>query len=208
MGRAGDEKGQCLECGDGGGEGVSQTGQDRRGMRGSVFELIPLWLTGVFLDITDLKVATRPASRSCGKWLKLLRGGAAAALHCPGPPPQLQGESWGHVRGLGDAQLGKHTAVSPSGTWDPGLHAGFCPQIYKGLDGHFLPFWATLPVEGGPLCPRALHLAPQPRLETSLPQPSPNILLHKATRLEIHSLKVAYCAFLLKLGCRTFPHLC
>ena len=130
-------------------------GQERD--EGVSFRTHPTVAHGIFLHITDLKVAARPASRSFGKWLELLCGGAAAALHCPGPPPQLQGESWGHVRGLGDAWLGKHTAVSPSGTWDSGCCPGFCPQIHKGLDGHFLPFWATLPVEGGPLCPGALH---------------------------------------------------
>lgn len=157
MGRAGDEKGQCLECGDRGGEGLSQTGQDRRGTRGSVLELIPLWLTGVFLDITDLKVATRLASRSYGKWLELLRGGAAAALHCPGPPPQLQGESCGAREGSGGCPAWETHCCFSLSTWDSGLHPGFCPQIHKGLDGNFLPFWATLPMEGGPLCPRTPH---------------------------------------------------
>ena len=76
------------------------TGQERN--EGVRFRTHPTVAHSVFLHITDLKVAARPASRSFGKWLKLLCGGAAAALHCPGPPPQLQGESWGHVRGLGE----------------------------------------------------------------------------------------------------------
>lgn len=62
----------------------------------------------IFLDITDLKVTPRTASRSGGKWQKLLRGGEAAALHCESPPSQLQGETaewpW---EVMDDAWLGK-----------------------------------------------------------------------------------------------------
>ena len=122
-------------------------------MRESVFELIPLWLTGVFLDITDLKVATRPASRSCGKWLKLLRGGAAAALHCPGPPPQLQGESCGAREGSGGCPAWEtHCCFSLRhlGLWAP--HWVLSTNLQRA-------WWSLSAILGNPACGRGASLS-------------------------------------------------
>lgn len=47
----------------------------------------------IFSDITDLKITPRTASRSCGKWQKLLCWGEAALLHCKSSPSQVQGET-------------------------------------------------------------------------------------------------------------------
>lgn len=62
----------------------------------------------IFLDIIDLKVTPRIASRSGGKWKKLLCGGEAATLHRKSTPSKLQGETTEWPRAVTDDMwLGK-----------------------------------------------------------------------------------------------------
>lgn len=172
-------------------------------VRGDWLGLSPQWCMGIFPNITDLKVAARPAGRSCGKWLELLGGVVAATLHHPGRPPQLQGETWQGVRGPGDAWRGKHTgsfSLGHMGLWVPCWVPS--TNLRRVCCVTFCHFMHTCLGRG-----ELLHLGLW-ILASQLPQPNPNVLLlHEATRLETYSLKTAHCTFLLKLGCRILPRL-
>lgn len=148
-------------------------------VKGDWLGLTPQWCMVIFPNVTDLKVAARPTSRSCGKWLELLSGVVAAALHHPGPPPQLQGESWQGVRDPGDAWHGKHTgsfSLGHMGFWVP------CWVLSTNLRRvccvTFCHFHAHLPGEGGASPPGPLD--PGIPTATAKPQRASPTRSHKA----------------------------